>query len=443
MEKEMIKEQPIQENKPRKINPWAWIPSLYFIETLPNMIASTLSKAFYSDMGISGGDVALYASIIYIPYFVKPLWSPFIDIFKRKRWWIVSMQMLLAIICAAIALLITSSHFVALTIGAFTLVSFVSATHDIAADGFYILALDSYTQSFFVGIRSTFSRLAMLFCSGALVAFAGVLETKLENTTLSWMIIFGICAVILLIAALYHKFILPKPASDHGEKHLNAGQIGKEFAGAFITFFKKPGIIVALFFILFYRFPEALLDMMKIQFIKDPTAVGGLGLDNVQLGVINGIYGTVGIILGGIIGGFAMSHYGLKKMLKPMALSMSVTCAGFLLLSSLGSPSMLMIKSCIFIEQFGYGFGFSAYMLYLLYFSRGESSTSHYAICTGFMALTIFLAGTCSGMIVNAIGYHNFFIFTMFCCILTIAAAFMVKVDSRFGKKDDDNKEIE
>lgn len=417
-------------------NPWLWVPSLYFIEGLPNVIIAALSVLMYKKMGVSDGDAAFYASLIYLPYFIKPLWSPFIDIYRTKRWWIVVMQITLALTCAAMAFLLPTPFFVSATVATFFLISFASATHDIAADGFYIIALDSHNQSFFVGIRSTFYRFSTLFAKGAIVFFIGLLEISLGDVPKAWSIGFLVFALLFFVAMLFHGRYLPRPSEDKGENHKTAKQVGKEFADTFVSFFKRPGIIGAMFFILFYRFPESLLDKMIQPFLISDSSQGGVGLTTYELGLTYGVIGVIGIILGGIIGGITMSRFGLKKMLMPMALSMSLTCFGFLLLSYVESPSRFLIDSVVFVEQFGYGFGFSAYMLYLLYFVRGKLSTSHYAICTGFMALGLMLPGMFAGYLKDIVGYQTFFLIAVCSCVVTVIVSLAVKVEGNFGRKD-------
>ena len=424
----------------RKINPWAWIPSLYFIEGLPNVIVSVLAVIIFSKMGMSDAESTFYASVIYLPYFIKPLWSPFIDIFKKKRWWIVTLQMVLGIGCALLAVLFTSSFLISAAMVVFILMAFASATHDIAADGFYILALDSNKQSVFVGIRSAFYRLAVLFGKGAVVILAGLLEEYIGDVPKAWQITFFVVAILFFCASLFHSAVLPHPDDDRGEKHRTPAEIGREFIGTFISFFRKPGIIVAMLFILFYRFPEALIEKVMQLFMLAPHSEGGLEMTTAQLGMTYGLWGAISLVAGGIIGGLAISVYGLKKMLKPMAISMSLTCIVFLILSSLDSPSLYLINFCVIIEQFGYGFGFSAYMLYLLYFAKGNSSTSHYAICTGFMALGLMFPGFFAGYIKDIIGYQSFFLLTIISCVITLLVASLVKVDAQFGKKEKEEK---
>lgn len=419
----------------KKLHPWYWIPTLYFISGLPNVTVMTVSVILYKAMGISNTEIAFYTAWLYLPWVIKPLWSPFVDILKTKRWWIISMQWCIGLALAGVAFLLPTSFFFSATLAMFWLMAFASATHDIAADGFYMLGLSEFQQSYFVGIRSTCYRLSTLFAQGALVALAGWLELTTDNIPIAWMITIGLMSAIFCLGAIYHQFILPKPAKDSGKPDRSASDILKEFANTFATFFKKPGIMTALAFMLLYRLPEAQLVKMINPFLLDPVSEGGLGLTTLEVGLTYGTVGIIGLIIGGIAGGFLAAMGGLRKWIRPMAWSMSLTCLTFVLLSQLEAPSYLLINCCVFIEQFGYGFGFTAYMLFLIYFSEGKYATSHYAICTGFMALGLMLPGMVAGWLQEALGYQNFFIWTIICCVATIAVAYMVKIDASFGVK--------
>lgn len=424
-------------------NPWAWIPSLYFAQGLPYVAVMTLSVIMYKRMGISNTDIALYTSWLYLPWVIKPLWSPVVDMFGTKRLWTVLMELLIGIGFAGVAFTLPVSFFFSASLGVFWLVAFLSATHDIAADGFYMLALDSHQQSFYVGIRSTFYRISTIVGQGALVMLAGYLEERwqpapgesMDYTPLAWMAVMGVMSLFFIIISIYHRFVLPKPGSDRGMKSVTLRNAGKEFIGTFTSFFRKPGIGIAIAFMLLYRFPEAQLVKLINPFLLDPVGAGGLGLTTSQVGLVYGTIGIIGLTAGGIIGGIVVAHGGLKKWLWPMAWSISLTCATFLYLSIAQPTDLFTINLCVFIEQFGYGFGFTAYMLYLIYFSEGEFRTAHYAICTGFMALGMMLPGMAAGWLQELIGYEGFFWWIMVCCIATIGVTAFIKVPESFGKK--------
>lgn len=631
--------------KSRKSNPWSWIPTLYFAQGLPYVAVMTISVIMYKRLGISNTDIALYTGWLYLPWVIKPFWSPFVDIIKTKRWWTLTMQWIIAFAMAGIAFTIPLPLFFQLTLAVFWLVGFTSATHDIAADGFYMLALSEHEQSLYVGIRSTFYRVATVAGQGLLVILAGSIEnstglepvqlsvnanpaiewtapqmnaisftdatdngelqfitnqseisvsvatpetveanvngelrtmpfseyavmmrdsvkhmnelngfTAIEETTvntatvsegpseftewvratfgeerkvaeavnnnfaimgirlnkpvpedekiivnitqsagdksirleqnklstrfvfdsnnwdrtaylyyeidhkltesvsakftgasgnipLAWMIVFGTLSAFFFAVAVYHSWSLPLPSSDSSvvEGRRSSKEIVHDFFETFASFFRKPQVWVAIAFMLLYRLPEAQLVKLINPFLLDPIDKGGLGLTTGQVGFVYGTVGIVGLTLGGIIGGIVAAKGGLKKWLWPMAWSMSLTCLTFVYLSYATAPSLLTINVCVFIEQFGYGFGFTAYMLYLIYFSEGTHKTAHYAICTGFMALGMMIPGMAAGWLQETIGYRHFFIWTMICCAATIGICFFLKIDPSFGKK----KEVE
>ena len=627
-----------------KRSPWAWIPTLYFAQGLPYVAVMTISVIMYKRLGISNTDIALYTGWLYLPWVIKPFWSPFVDIIRTKRWWTLTMQWIIAFALAGIAFTIPTPFFFQLTLAIFWLVGFTSATHDIAADGFYMLALTEHEQSLYVGIRSTFYRVSTVVGQGLLVVLAGAIETgtgldpvatgiavdpyvewqapvmadlelqnpaepaemnfftggdaaavavkapaeatlsdgttmpfaqyaammrdsvrraneangfvaaaakaeagaaevktddgpgaftrwvtetfgekreaaeatantfairgvrltakpapgetvvvnmahnrgdagikllegerlvfdehnwdrtawlyfdidhKIKQATtagfdgasgnipMAWLVVFAVLSAFFLAVAAYHSWALPRPEADSRDREgkRTSGEIFREFFETFRSFFAKKQIWVAVAFMLLYRLPEAQLVKLINPFLLDPIDKGGLGLSTSEVGFVYGTIGIIGLTIGGIIGGIVAARGGLKKWLWPMAWSMSLTCLTFVYLSYWPTHSLLTINICVFIEQFGYGFGFTAYMLYLIYFSEGEHKTAHYAICTGFMALGMMIPGMAAGWLQETIGYRHFFVWTMICCAATIGVCAFLKIDPNFGRKIESKKQ--
>lgn len=402
----------------------------------------------FNNMGMSKGDMAMYTSLLYLPWVIKPLWSPFVDIIKTKRWWIMAMQIVMSVAFALLAFSLphpsaetiaaggTSVSLFIMTLVIFWITAFASATHDIAADGFYMLALKPKDQSLFVGIRSTFYRLSSIFGQGVLVVIAGMLEKRLGDVPKAWSITLIVSALLFACITLWHTFRLPSSEEDKVRVGgTTAKGIIKEFGRTFVTFFRKKHVWIAMLFMLLYRLPEAFLVKMMNPFLLDAADKGGLGLSTETVGLVYGTIGVAALTVGGILGGIAASRWGLKRSLWPMAMALTLPCLSFVFLAAYQPQNIGLISACVALDQFGYGFGFTAYMLYLIYFSDGEYKTAHYSLCTAFMAMSMMLPGMVAGYAQEALGYTDFFIFVMVCCLVTVAVTFLVKVDPEYGKK--------
>jgi PAT family beta-lactamase induction signal transducer AmpG len=604
-------------------NPWAWVPTLYFAQGLPYVAVNMISVIMYKSLGLSNTDIALYTSWLNWPWVIKPLWSPVVDILKTRRQWIWVMQLIIGAGMAAVALSIPAPRFFQYTMAVLSLLAFSSATHDIAADGFYMLATTEKEQAFFVGIRSTFFRLSMISGQGLLVILAGLIQThtgltqidlavhakpgapthtfstnqitsinaesgslrltvtpiaidinpgprprdevaaittaarqwnrehhfnrvaeatktadtkpslwkqhisgpladflrrhfgrgspaksdyagnvgvfyvqlnrppdkemtvtiafgsgdksislaegarlifddknwntpaigvvqldpalKTEssalfqvrsgNIKLSWIVVFLLLASLFLIAGIYHRFILPRPERDRPGETATVLAFVKEFLRTFGAFFRKPRIAILLLFLLFYRFAEAQLVKLVAPFLLDARETGGLGLTTGQVGFAYGTVGVVALTCGGLLGGMLVSRKGLKFWLWPMVLIMHLPDAAFVYLAYVQPANFAAINVCVALEQFGYGFGFTAYLLYMIYIARGKHETAHYAICTGFMALGMMLPGMFSGWLQDLIGYQHFFVWVMLATIPGFLVAAFAPLDAEFGRK--------
>ena len=431
-------------------SPWWWVPTLYFAEGVPYFVVNNISVMMFTKMGVPNGDMSFFTTLLYFPWFLKGIWSPLVDVIQTKRWWIVTMQILMTALMVLLTLTLphpdasmiargaTPISMFTLTLILFIIAAFASATHDIAADGYYMLAHSPSSQAAFIGIRSTFYRIASVFGQGGLVYIAGKIETSTGNIPMSWQVTLGVSAVIFCLITLYHTFCLPRSADDKPRVSANGTQPGRsELADSFVTFVKKPGVLLAIAFMLLYRLPEGFLLKMCQPFLVHSTQSGGLGLSTELVGLVYGTFGVISLLAGGVAGGIFASRVGLKKALWIMAACMTLPCLTFVYLAIAQPASTVVISVAVCIEQFGYGFGFTAYMLYMMYFSEGEFKTSHYAICTAFMALSMMLPGFVAGYIQEAIGYVNFFWLVMACCLATVLVTFFAerKIDPNYGRK--------
>lgn len=423
--------------KKHLLNPWAWVPSLYFAEGLPYVAVMTISLVLYKQMGLSNAEITFYTSWLSLPWVLKPLWSPYIDLVKTKRWWITTMQLLLGAAFGGVAFTIPTHFWLQGTLFFFWVMAFSSATHDIAADGFYMLGLSEHEQAWFVGIRSTFYRFATIFGQGVLVMIAGNLQVIFRNSIpMSWSLMFYGVTGIFIALWLWHSFVLPHPKEDAPRSDINAHTIWEEMFVTVKSFFMKKQVVVGLLFMLLYRMPEGLLSKISALFLIDAAHKGGLGLSPQEYGLVSGTVGVVGLLLGGILGGMATSKDGLKRWLWPMVMAITLPDLVYVYMAFALPSSFLLINICVFIEQFGYGFGFTAYMLYLIYYSQGEHKTSHYALCTGIMALSLMIPGLFAGALQELVGYPAFFVIVCCFCVVTYLVTYFIKVDPTFGKKE-------
>ncbi|MDR1171658.1 MAG: MFS transporter [Bacteroidales bacterium] len=418
-----------------KTHPWAWLPTLYLAQGLPYVIVMTVSGIMYKRMGIPNEDITLYTGWLNLPWVIKPLWSPIVDILKTKRWWIVVMQLLIGAGLASVALAIPGPSFFRLTMAVFFLLAFSSATHDIAIDGFYMLALTPFQQSYFVGIRSTFYRIAMISGQGLLVMLAGWLEKSTGDIPRAWLLIFITVAVVFVALAIYHYLVLPQPETGRGTEKRSFQDILKEFFGTFASFFEKKGIVVALAFILLYRLGEAQLVKIASLFMLDKRVDGGLELATETVGFIYGTLGIIALVAGGILGGIAISLKGLKYWLLPMMVAINLPDLTYVYLAYVQPENIWLINASVIIEQFGYGFGFTAFMMFMIHTAEGEYKTAFYAICTAFMALGMMLPGMAAGWLQKVMGYEYFFIWVMICTIPSFFLVRFLHIDPQFGMK--------
>ncbi|TDD74139.1 MFS transporter [Flavobacterium caseinilyticum] len=413
-------------------NPWYWIPLLNFASGFPYAIIISVSVIMYKSLGIDNEDIGVYTSLLYLPWVIKPLWSPFIDLYATKRKWFLAMQLVIAVAFLVVGLTIPLSNFFVLSLAIFWVAAFASASNDVASDGFYMLALAKEQQSFFLGIRSTFYRLSMLTANGLIVILGGFLEQKYGDKSKAWSYTMIAVALIMAFLTIYNFLTTPKVE----ETKVTVEKENKQsFAAVFKTFFQKKQIGIILSFILLFRLGESQLLKMLTPFLIDDKTKGGMGLTTEDVGIIYGTFGVAALVIGGILGGIAISKGGLGKWMLPMILAMHLPIIGFILLSHFHPTSVFYVYLTVIAEQFGYGFGFAAFMMYLIYVADGESKTSHYSIATGFMALGMMLPGMLSGYIQEYLGYGNFFIWVFIATIPGIILSRLLIFPADFGKK--------
>ncbi|MFC0876850.1 MFS transporter [Saccharicrinis sp. FJH2] len=419
----------------KHVNPWAWVPSLYFNQGLPYAVVILVSVILYKDLGMSNTDIAFYTSWFYVPWVVKPFWGPIVDNISTKRFWIVVTQILMGAGFAVLGLSLQLPEYIKWSLIVFWLLAFSSATHDIAADGFYMLGLTQKEQSFFVGIRNTAYRIAMIAAQGGIVIFAGILGNRTSNPKMAWTLIFVGTGVVYFGIAIYHWLIFPKPDLDDKRKIFSLINLFESYFKTWTAFFQKPQILIGLFFILLYRLGEAQLGKIAAPFLMDDPAVGGLGYNKEQVGFLYGTVGVLALVGGGLLGGILASKKGLKYWMWPMVMAMNLPNLAYVYLAYFPPSDISITGILIAIEQFGYGLGFTAFTLYLIHFCEGELRTSHYAFATGFMALGMMLPGMISGWIQEQIGYQYFFIWVLLCTIPGFLLVRFLHIDPRFGMK--------
>lgn len=412
---------------------WRWIPSLYFAQAVPYVIVMTVSVVMYKNLGVSNTEIALYTAWLYLPWVIKPLWSPLVDLLGSKRTWIVALQFLVGAALALVALTVPAPGFFQMTLAVLWLMAFSSATHDIAADGFYMIALAEHRQAAFVGVRSAFYRVATIAGQGGLVYFAGRLSELTGSVTLAWSIVFSFASGMFLILCAWHALALPRPSGDLPAPRGTSLMAG--FAATFARFFRRKGLGAILAFLLLFRFAEAQALKMIAPFLLDPGAVGGLGLTTSEVGIVYGAVGAIALTLGGLLGGLAISRHGLRRWLWPMVFAVHVPNLLFVYLALAQPASLLLIAAVLVVEQFGYGFGFAAYLLFMIMVAQGPHQTAHYAICTGFMALGMMLPGMASGWIQESLGYASFFAWVCVATIPAFVATAFVDIDPEFGRR--------
>lgn len=417
------------------VNPWMWVPSLFYAEGLPFIITMSLSVVMYKRLGISNADITLYTSWLYIPWALKPFWSPLMELYKPQRFWIISMELILGGTLACVALSLPGDHFFQYSVAFLWLMGFASSTHDIAIDGFYMMGLTQYHQAYFAGVRNVFYRFAMLSGQGLFVLLAGQLEIFTDDIPLAWSLTFFVLAGIMLLSFFWHQYILPKPDTDVPKKSQAQYSPLQEAWNSIQSFFQKEGIIWILLFILLFRLSESQLLKLIPPFLLDNREIGGMEITTSTLGQYYGTAGLVMMIGGALLGGYMCAKWGLKKCFPIMLITMNLPAVLYVILSYFLPQTQYLVAVVIGLEQGSLGIAFSIFTVYLIYASKGPHQTSHFAIATSFMAWGIIIPGMYSGAIQEWLGYQQFFLYTLACALPGILIAFFLKIDPDFGKK--------
>jgi PAT family beta-lactamase induction signal transducer AmpG len=411
------------------------VPSLYFGQGLPYIAVMVLSVVFYKNLGVPNANIALYTSWFYLPWVIKPLWSPVVDLLGAKRNWITLLQAAMGVAFALLLATVPSPAYFQLTLLVFWFIAVASATHDIAADGFYLLALTEKHQAAFVGLRSTFYRAAMIAGQGGLVLMAGKLTEWSGQPRLAWMAVFGFLALFFVALSFWHRLVLPKPVQAPRTQEQTGLWLNSLVI--FRSFFARRDIALVLGFLLTFRLGEAQAMKMVMPFLLDPRTQGGLGLSTAQVGLAYGTIGVLFLTVGGLAGGYVISRAGLKRWLWPLTLAVHLPNLAFVYLAAFQPTNLWLISTTIALEQFGYGFGFTAYLMFMIMISDGPHQTAHYAIATGFMALGMMLPGMASGWIQEKVGYLTFFIWVCCATLPSIILTTCLRIDPAFGRREE------
>jgi PAT family beta-lactamase induction signal transducer AmpG len=417
-------------------SPWRWIPTLYFGQGLPYVVVMTLSVVMYKNLGLDNTAIALYTSWLYLPWVIKPLWSPLVDLLGTRRGWVVGLQFLVGAALAGVALTLPLQGFFQMSLAVFWLMAFASATHDIAADGFYMMALKQHQQAAFVGIRSLFYRVSMIAGQGGLVYLAGHLAETTGQVVLAWQVVLGLLGLTFLLLFAWHRWVLPRPAEDRPAAQ--GAALWPAFVETFTSFFRRRDIALVLAFLLLFRLGEAQLVKLLAPFLLDARAQGGLGISTAQLGIAYGTFGVAALTLGGLLGGLTISRFGLKRCLWPMVAAIHTPNLLYVALALWQPDSLALVTAAVAAEQLGYGFGFAAYLMFMIHVADGEHKTAHYALCTGFMALGMMLPGMASGWLQQQMGYTTFFVWVCVATLPSVAVAAMLKIPPEFGRKQEE-----
>ncbi|MDR1681312.1 MAG: MFS transporter [Prevotellaceae bacterium] len=405
-----MKKQPLlQSSELRTRNPLGWVPSVYFAMGMPFVMLSLVSVIMLKDLGIPNARITFWTSLIILPWTLKPLWSPFLEMFRSKKYFVVGTQLITGLSFALLALSLPLPGFFTYAIALMGLIAFSGATHDIATDGIYMNELNPPTQAKYIGWQGAFFNIAKVVCNGGLVFLAGVLMKSI-GTLYAWMVIMGICAGVMIVLSLYHSRALPLGGAAVKIQTFKDGW--RSFVEVFTTFFRKQYIWYYMAFIILYRLAEGLAIKVLPLFLKAETTEGGMGLTNENYGLIVGTLGTLAFILGSILAGHFVSKKGLRRTLFLLCCTINLPFLFYLLLAIYQPSQMALTGTAIVCEYFGYGFGFVGLTLFMMQqVAPGKHKMAHYAFASGVMNLGYMAAGMVSGWLSDTFGYGLFFVF--------------------------------
>jgi MFS transporter, PAT family, beta-lactamase induction signal transducer AmpG len=423
------REEAMTSREPGRTHPAVWVPTLYFAEGLPFFAVAMIAGILYKRLGVSNDVIALYTSWLLLPWSLKPFWSPLLEMFKTKKFFVVLTQFLGGSCLALVALCLPLPDYFRYSLALFAVVAFCSSTHDIAADGLYIASLSPKEQAAYAGWQGGFYNVARFFSQGGLVILAGYLEARMDVPR-AWMAIFAVMGLILVLLSFYHARVLPKGGAERRSEGF--AQMVATFKDVVESFLKKKNIFLLLVFILLYRAGEGQVVRIGPLFLVDEREAGGLGLTTEQFGTIYGTVGTVAFILGSVLGGYFTAAVGLKRALLPLICAMNFPNATYLYLSAALPTNPLVVTLALSVEMFGYGFGFVGVILLMMQeIAPGTYQTAHYAFATALMNLGLMLPGTVSGKIQMALGYRNFFVWVLVSALPALVLARFIPLGSR------------
>lgn len=412
----------------RKSSPITWIPSAYFAMGLPFVAISLAAVIMLADLGVDEASITFWTSLLILPYSIKPLWSPLLELYFTKKTFAVVCQALTGFCFGLIAFMLPVSNFFSYTIALMAIIAFSGATNDIATDGIYLTAIDKKTQAEYIGWQGAFYNLSKVLVNGGLVYLAGYLITMFKAANpetapvYAWMIIMGIIAAVMIVVAVYHHFFLPT-GSRNEDSPADFSDAMRSLWGVFVDFFKKKHIWLYILFIVCYRLTEGFAVKMVPLFLKAPIDSGGLGLSNESIGLIYGTLGTIAFIVGSILGGYYIARFTLKKVLFSLVCIFNIPFVIYLLFAIYQPASLPIIAVGLTTEYFCYGFGFVGLTLFMMQqVAPGKHPMAHYAFASGIMNLGFMIPGMVSGYIFQQIGYLNFFAFAL---IMSLPAFFL------------------